>query len=1202
MPGFFHYSLQWIHAEAGRIVGLSKSHYINRQAYHDVDDPELASENGKALPFSGASVSAYINRHGSEANPELGHYVLLARGLPVSDGAGLARLLDARERKADRSYRQYGGRMPRVGCHGIISFQWGISDEAAIDALTGHARMISDLLRVPIEGRIHYKAGRPDHAHLLLGTRVVERGRLGRKERRLDAVSEKADGRGLMVDGRVLGSTLEMLRADWAERMRQASGDAEIDHRSYMRRSLPVYPVTHIPRSEIEYQKRRKSEAWRTHRLEELAIRTSTGAATVVDQASHPEPSGTDTEAAVDGGSALRRPEHVRGSAHSKHQGVDGTNPPQDIQRKRVGDGLGASGVPAHDHAIGPAATAISARLRPAAEVYQEFQRAHRLTSDREAILAATAGVDVAALRRASADALAHEPEPGAARPVEARPSDLLKLVYLWQEEDRRARAERRREKRAGGAIPVTDCNIATPARNVALREEIPRSERGRLDPPAPVSLAPSAAPDRASNGPKSASASPHNDRRSSTIAAHIELSRRHRLTAEREGRLGEVAGLEVAELRRVVELQTADGRPTDQARSTVEPGLWWRPIAQLWLAWVAEDRAARAERRREGGRRQDGEASTAVAAPFSQAAPLRPVGGDTADGSPDRATRLSTRPLHEDTTRPKPAPSAADPVPVPDVTVGPGAIAESEALGRALVDAHVDDIVARAYDANRPPPSDGELLRAVALRLRASEYDRAETALTLRGRHVAGGLPSDFEVDRAVDQAFSDRSKAWLDARAGFCARAAHVSHRAEMATYRRFRNEALANLKRDLDDVWRTHRADLDRVMAWHRRDMAWIRDLRWRNRRLRSRGLILAVLSLAVELAVLRPLQALEKSITVQERRELDDAAKAATTRLRALREEWRTARGVQRRLAVRQDNRPAPQDEMTVGTSLDPARVEAHSAKASHRSHDAASSPSNDRRVARSNGHSSVLQGEPATAAASAPSAAGPGARASVFETDTDVEHHGTPPASTLAPLATAVPPQAAPLPEPGRSTPSGNCKPANPWAADEPGVVVRPTVGPMGAPQGRSEPAMPIRADAPPSSRMAEPMPIPEGGDGRLAEPAADKGGDDTSIDYRRRLVVDYGLVLAAHGAWSSQRSEPLAALIGATPDALWKMVHRRCWQRYGRNAPSAMDEADKQALRRGTWRSSKAIKFDDLLRVMTIRTRSPRGRGRRDDD
>ena len=1111
VPGFFHYSLQWIHAEEGRIVGLSKSHYINRQEEYAADRPSALSNDAQKSADRGVAASLYINRYGNEANPELGHHLLITRGLPVSDGAGLARLLDAKERKKDRTYRQYGGRMPRVGCHGIISFQWGITDKAAIAALDAHARLISDTLQVPLEAQIHNVSGRPDHAHILIGTRVVLDGKLGRKQRELDAVSEKHDGRGLTVDGRLLGSTVELLRSDWARRMREASGDTEVDHRSYARRKMAIYPVTHVPRSEIEYQRRRGRTDWRYERSLERRDRAAVLQTEATDRSRGP----AGTEAA---GPVRESRQHAPGIA-TPAPSVDQNSVEAAWERtsdlglrstREVGDAASGNSA-AHEVGSGREVAALSVDTAPMIAAYRTLKQAHRLKADCERALSTLAGVDVEAFRRAAAEA--SDDGEGGAGQASPLPPDLMKMIVVWQEEDRRARAEKRRGRKTEGEPGTADrrpdlaaTKIATPLHGGEVRPRRNLSPSRPASAPeihaAPRAIAGSEVLARAlwdahaddvlarayddgqsppSDDPEPASGAPHDDRRFSAISAHIELSRRHRLTAEREGRLG-------------------------------------------------------------------------------------------------------------------------DPIPVPDVTAGPGATAGSEALARAVVDAHVNDIIARAYDANRPPLSDGELRRAVALRLRASEYDRAEIALTLRGRHVAGGLPGDIEVDRAVDEAFSDRSTAWLDARAGFCARAAQVSHRAEMATYRRLRNEALAQLQRDLDDVWRTRRADLDCVMAWHRRDMAWIRDLRWRNRRLRSRGLILAILSLAVELAVLRPLQALEQTITAQERRELDDAAKAATTRLRALREEWRTACGVQCRLPVRQDNRSAPQDKMTVGTSPDPVRVEAYSANAHHRPHDEASSSSDDRRIESSNSHSSVLDGEPSTAVASAPSAAGTGARASVFRKDTEVEPTGTPPVSTLAPLAAAVPLQAAPVPEPDRSIPSGKCKPANPRAADEPGVVVPPSVGPMGMPQGRSETAVPMRVDAPLPPRRAEPKPIPERGDGRLAELAANRGGDDRSIGDRRRLVVDYGLVLVAHGAWSSKRSAPMAALIGATPDALWKMVHRRCWERYGRNAPSAIDEADKQALRRDTWRSSKAIKFEDLLRVMTISTRSPRDRGRRDDD
>jgi len=267
--------VRWIRAEEGCIVGLHMSHFVNREEEYAVS---LAPTKLRGMPESGIgteALSGYMNRDVEKQNPELGHHLLIPRGLPVTNGAELARLLDARERKKDRTYRRYGGQMPRVACHAIIIFQWGMTDQAAIDAMTEHAYLISDKLRVPLEAQIHYVKDIPDHFHVLIGTRIVEDERLGRKQRQLDAVSEKHDGTGLSVGGKVLGATLEELRADWAERMRAASSDHTIDHRSYARRGVPVYPVTTVPRSEIEWQKRRGREDWRHERRRELRDRAA---------------------------------------------------------------------------------------------------------------------------------------------------------------------------------------------------------------------------------------------------------------------------------------------------------------------------------------------------------------------------------------------------------------------------------------------------------------------------------------------------------------------------------------------------------------------------------------------------------------------------------------------------------------------------------------------------------------------------------------------------------------------------------------------------------------------------------------------------------------------------------------------------------------------------------------------------------------
>ena len=119
--------------------------------------------------------------------------------MPAASGAQLARLLDARERRADRSYRTYGGRLPRVGSHLVASLRHVLAPAQAGAALEAFAHALSDRLLVPVEGQVHNKNGRPDHCHFLIGTRSVEQGRLGKKQRQLDAVSEKAAGRSIDV-------------------------------------------------------------------------------------------------------------------------------------------------------------------------------------------------------------------------------------------------------------------------------------------------------------------------------------------------------------------------------------------------------------------------------------------------------------------------------------------------------------------------------------------------------------------------------------------------------------------------------------------------------------------------------------------------------------------------------------------------------------------------------------------------------------------------------------------------------------------------------------------------------------------------------------------------------------------------------------------------------------------------------------------
>ena len=129
LPGFFHYDLQWVLAEEGKIIGLHKSNYINRELQFSVGRNDTDIRFGLEGEIGSVALSEYLNRGEEEQNPELGHHILITRGLPIRTGAELARLLDAKERKKDRTYRRYGGQMPRVACHGILSFPWGITDQ-----------------------------------------------------------------------------------------------------------------------------------------------------------------------------------------------------------------------------------------------------------------------------------------------------------------------------------------------------------------------------------------------------------------------------------------------------------------------------------------------------------------------------------------------------------------------------------------------------------------------------------------------------------------------------------------------------------------------------------------------------------------------------------------------------------------------------------------------------------------------------------------------------------------------------------------------------------------------------------------------------------------------------------------------------------------------------------------------------------------
>ena len=148
-------------------------------------------------------------------------------------------------------------------------------------------------------------------------------------------------------------------------------------------------------------------------------------------------------------------------------------------------------------------------------------------------------------------------------------------------------------------------------------------------------------------------------------------------------------------------------------------------------------------------------------------------------------------------------------------------------------------------------------------MRLRATGRDHDEVGrLLLVGRPVLRSERVDRQVDQAVEKVSSSSVTEWIAEHPAFVARASRVGAQVETLLYRKLRTAALRQFERDLNDVWVECRRRADEVAARHRHTMAWIRDLRWRNRRLQKRGIVHAILSILVELAVLQPAIALER----------------------------------------------------------------------------------------------------------------------------------------------------------------------------------------------------------------------------------------------------------------------------------------------------------------------------------------------------
>ena len=656
-----------------KIIGLHKSNYINRELQFSVDRNDADIKFELEREIGSVALSEYLNRGEEEQNPELGHHVLITRGLPIRTGAELARLLDAKERKKDRTYRRYGGQMPRVACHGILSFPWGITDQAAADALIGHASLISDELKLPLEGRVHYVNARPDHAHLLIGTRVVEQGVLGPKQRALDAVSQKRAGEGLAVDGRLVGATIEKLRADWASRMREASGDLAIDRRSYLRRGIPICPVDTVPRGEIEFQKRRGRADWRRNRRAELEVRAAVlaepgfwpqGAAVEADP-TEPAPEDRQAVRASVLQTIAKRARAIASTTRKAREVADFVDPraaalqdagidPLAVQllvdrfdQHKAGGAASKRAVEGDSHAsiiadavpatASPDLTAellrIADEATAAGGVKVDAQaEAAELGSERRRVARASVLQRIADQTRALTSLARQADE--VAEPIDPRATALKDagidlstaqlMVGLANQRQTDTPASKRMTARDSYDPRVAETSVSAASPDVttdmASFEATPVVEAARQDERSdPRARALSALASRISRDH-------HNDYNrpgavDAAVAIYVGLNRAHRLSAARVEKLAAAVVLEVPSFEALARAAMTGKQPDVSPQTLTAPT---SPVLlALLAAWDEEDRAARAERRH--NKKQDRAASdSADAAPASSAPPMK--------------------------------------------------------------------------------------------------------------------------------------------------------------------------------------------------------------------------------------------------------------------------------------------------------------------------------------------------------------------------------------------------------------------------------------------------------------------------------------------------------------------------------------------------------------------------------------------------
>nr|WP_282588709.1 MobA/MobL family protein [Lichenifustis flavocetrariae] len=744
----------------------------------------------------------------------------------------MARALDARERKPDRSYRRYGGRLPRVAVHCIGSLRWGITHEQSAKMLTDFVTRLSDQLQVTAEGRVHIVDGRPDHVHIWLGTRTVVNGRIGKKQRKLDAVSKKADGNGIDVGGRQIGPTCEWMRAEWAQLNREMSGDHEVDHRSFARRGLAIRPVSNVPRADIELERRRGTATWRTRRAHELGERAVRPVPSD-DVLAEPESNRT----IIDGFTGLP-------SVDQRDR-----SPSEELECASGGGTQRAGGDSSSEHGHSPAV----AQHRREAFLQAVGERAHGL--------AQALGLLPGKVETGAADFGFNQSQIDALAQVLARQrAETESLPTTHTATDRR--------KSAPKTIPGTSSVAATSKTLVPPDREHDTDRR----------------------------------RQHSTFAPEVEhaitlaqiFDRRRRLSKVRIAEVATIVGVEVEIFEAV--LTTANVRQRSTSQQTAD---WSASLRSLDNKWKMEDNEARRDRRRKRDPQQRGNPGIRKGDVVAQSA----QSGGAIDVDPSAGTASDTRHPSEGQQ--------------PDTTCGPRvvrAITVSESQGvlkpdvarpmqpddpetefslrQARFEAHKSDLELLAQRTGKPWKTDAGLERAVACRLRAAGHDRAEVERVLDAC-AAPGDPRDRKkrISVTVSHAFSEEAAKRFLSIPNFVIRVRQTEAKAEARLYRRLRREAMSQIEQDLKALWLERRLRAEEVTERRTARLRILAEVRRRVRRVGRHDLILRILSLTVELAVIRPLVNREKREANRQLADLYNAAVQKSADLRSLKAELR-----------------------------------------------------------------------------------------------------------------------------------------------------------------------------------------------------------------------------------------------------------------------------------------------------------------------